>query len=161
MTERGAAAADRPIRVLFVCTGNSARSIMAESVLRDHGGARFDVHSAGTDPRGINPLTARVLGEAGLPTQDLASESVLDYVGQPFDYVITVCDNARQTCPVFPGDHHKLHWSIEDPAGATGSENERLRVFRATFDEISRRVAEFAASANRQARSRGNAILRG
>jgi len=155
MTERGAA--DRPTRVLFVCTGNSARSIMAEALLRHHGGARFEAHSAGTEPRGVNPLTARVLGEASLPIRDLASESVLDYLGQPFDYVITVCDNARQTCPVFPGNHHKLHWSLEDPAEATGNEHERLRVFRATFEQIGRRVADFVLSADRQARHRGTA----
>ncbi len=109
------------IRVLVVCTGNSARSVMAEALLRTRGGEAFEVHSAGTEPKGINPLTVRVLEEAGIDASWARSKSVQEYLGQSFDYVITVCDEARQACPVFPGVHESLHWGYEDPALATGS----------------------------------------
>ena len=89
--------------MLFVCTGNSARSVMAEALLRHSGGAAFEVHSAGTEPKGVNPLTLRVLAEAGLDASWARSKSVTEFAGQSFDYVITVCDQARQACPVFPG----------------------------------------------------------
>jgi replicative DNA helicase len=107
---------EAPIRVLFVCTGNSCRSIMAEALLREHGGTDFDVHSAGTDPKGLNPRTMRLLANAGIDASWARSKSVDEYLGQPFDYVITVCDQARQVCPVFPGSHESLHWGYEDPA---------------------------------------------
>jgi arsenate reductase (thioredoxin) len=142
---------DRPIRVLFVCTGNSARSIMAEALLRHHGGDTFEVHSAGTDPRGVNPLTRRVLAEAGIDASWARSKSVNEYLGQTFDYVVTVCDQARQVCPVFPGVHESLHWGYEDPAEATGSEEDRLAVFRRVFIQIGERVRQFATVTRRQA----------
>jgi arsenate reductase len=145
------AATDRPIRVLFVCTGNSARSIMAEALLRHHGGDEFEVHSAGTVPRGVNPLTLRVLKEAGIDTSFARSKSVDEYLGQEFDYVVTVCDQARQVCPVFPGVHESFHWGYEDPAEATGSEEERLAVFRRVFIAIGERVRQFAVVTRRQA----------
>ena len=147
------AAASRPIRVLFVCTGNSARSIMAEALLRVHGQDRFEVFSAGTEPRGVNPLTLRVLAEAGIDASDARSKSVDSFIGQPFDYVITVCDHARQSCPVFPGVHESLHWGYEDPAEATGSEEERLAVFRRVFTALGERVQLFATVATRAARA--------
>ena len=134
---------DSPIRVLFVCTGNSARSIMAEALLRQHGGAAFEVHSAGTEPRGINPLTIRTLEAAGLDTSWARSKSVTEFLGDPFDYVITVCDQARQSCPVFPGVHESLHWGYEDPAEAEGTEEERLEVFRRVFIGLGQRIAMF------------------
>ncbi len=137
------------MRVLFVCTGNSARSIMAEALMRKHGGEDFEVFSAGTDPRGINPLTAKVLEEAGLPTSGLRSKSVDEFLGQRFDYVITVCDQARQSCPVFPGSHESLHWGYEDPADATGTEAERMAVFRSVFTQMSLRINEFVVIARR------------
>jgi arsenate reductase len=139
-----------PLRVLFVCTGNSARSIMAEALLRDRGGADFEVHSAGTHPRGVNPLTVRVLDEAGLPTNDLRSQSVNEYLGQAFDYVITVCDQAREACPVFPGSASSLHWGYDDPAAVEGTDEERLRAFRAVFTQIATRIAQFVTIARRQ-----------
>ena len=142
-------AAGDQIRVLFVCTGNSARSIMAESLLRKHGGVDFEVYSAGTRPRGVNPLTVRVLEEAGLATDVLSSKSVNQFLGQRFDYVVTVCDQARQVCPVFPGSHQSLHWGYEDPAEATGTEEERLRVFRAVFTQIGQRISQFVVIARR------------
>jgi arsenate reductase len=147
----GEHAATNPIRVLFVCTGNSARSIMAEALTRKHGGDAFEVFSAGTEPRGINPLTVRVLEEAGLPTDGLSSKSVEEFLGQHFDYVITVCDQARQSCPVFPGSHQSLHWGYEDPAEATGTEEARLRVFRSVLTQMSLRINEFVVIARRTA----------
>ncbi|MEP6637844.1 MAG: arsenate reductase ArsC [Chloroflexota bacterium] len=138
-----------PIRVLFVCTGNSARSIMAEALLRHHGGDTFDVNSAGTEPRGIDPLTLRVLNEARIDASWARSKSVTEFLGQPFDFVITVCDQARQSCPVFPGVHERLHWDYEDPAAAEGSEEERLAVFRRVVDQLHGRIPEFIAVARR------------
>jgi len=142
---------DPPIRVLVVCWGNSARSIMAEALLRRHGSDRFEVHSAGTDPRGVNPLTLRVLADAGIDASWARSKSVNEFLGQRFDYVITVCDQARQVCPVFPGVHESLHWGYEDPAEATGTEEERLRVFKRVFIAMGERVQQFAAIAKRAA----------
>ena len=139
-----------PIRVLFVCTGNSARSIMAEALLRQHGGDAFEVHSAGTEPRGINPLTLRIFKEARIDATWARSKSVEEYLGQSFDYVVTVCDQARQVCPVFPGVHESLHWGYEDPAEVVGSEEERLAVFRKVFIQIGERVRQFATVTSRQ-----------
>lgn len=138
------------LRVLFVCTGNSARSLMAEALLRRHGGHAFEVYSAGTEPRGVNPLTLRVLAEAGIDASGARSKSVSEFVGQPFDYVITVCDQARQACPVFPGEHESLHWGYEDPAEAQGSDAERLVVFRRVFVAMSERIGQFVTVAARQ-----------
>jgi arsenate reductase (thioredoxin) len=149
MTENPEDGADRRLRVLFVCTGNSARSIFAEALLRKHGGDAFEVYSAGTEPRGVNPLTIRVLREAGLPTDNLRSKSVNEFLGQRFDYVVTVCDQARQVCPVFPGSHESLHWGYEDPAEATGTEEERLAVFRSVFTQMGMRINEFVVIARR------------
>ena len=149
-----------PIRVLFVCTGNSARSLLAEALVREKGGAAFDVHSAGTDPRGVNPLTLRVLAEAGIDASWARSKSVGEYLGQAFDYVVTVCDEARQVCPVFPGVHQSLHWGYEDPAEAVGSEAERLAVFRRVLIQLGERINQFiplALRARREASAAGTA----
>jgi arsenate reductase len=140
----------QPIRVLFVCTGNSARSIMAEALLRRHGGDDFEVASAGTHPRGVNPLTVRVLDEAGMESGSLSSKSVQEFVGREFDYVITVCDQARQACPVFPGSHNSLHWGYEDPAEAAGTDEERMRVFRDVFRQLGQRITQFVEIARRE-----------
>jgi arsenate reductase len=139
-----------PIRVLFVCTGNSARSVMAEALLRQIGGTSFEVHSAGTEPRGINPLTLRVLADAGIDASWARSKSVDEFLGQSFDYVITVCDQARQACPVFPGGGAGLHWGYEDPAAAPGSDEERLIVFRRVFTQLGERVHQFVPLATRE-----------
>ena len=139
-----------PIRVLFVCTGNSARSVMAEALLRQHGGDRFEVYSAGTEPKGINPLTLRVLADAGIDAAWARSKSVTEFAGQSFDYVVTVCDQARQTCPVFPGVHESLHWGYEDPAEVSGTEEQRLAVFRRVFIQLGERVKQFANLTQRQ-----------
>ena len=143
---------DRPIRVLFVCTGNSARSLMAEGLLRHRGGPDFEVHSAGTDPRGVNPLTLEILAEAGVEAAWARSKSVSEYLGQRFDYVVTVCDEARQVCPVFPGVHQSLHWGYEDPAEAQGTEDERLAAFRRVFIQLGERINQFVPLARRERR---------
>ena len=134
----------RPIRVLFVCTGNSARSIMAEALLRRYGGDRFEVHSAGTHPSVVNPLTLRVLGEAGIDASWARSKSVDGFLGQSFDYVITVCDQAREACPVFPGAAETLHWGYDDPAAVTGTEEEQLVAFRQVLTAMGQRISRFA-----------------
>jgi arsenate reductase (thioredoxin) len=149
VTDGAVGARGRPIRVLFVCTGNSARSIMAEALLRRHGGDRFEVFSAGTQPRGVNPFTLKVLDEAGIDASWARSKSVDEFLGQSFDHVVTVCDQARQVCPVFPGVHESLHWGYKDPAEATGTDDERLAVFRRVFVAMGERIAQFAAVTGR------------
>ena len=133
-----------PVRVLFVCTGNSARSQMAEAILGRLGGPAFDVRSAGTHPGTVNPLTIRALSEIDIDWSDARSKSVGEFLDEPFDYVITVCDQAREACPVFPGGRVRLHWGFEDPAAAPGTDDERLAVFRRVRDEIGAQVAPFA-----------------
>jgi arsenate reductase len=144
-----------PIRVLFVCTGNSARSQIAEALLGDLGGSDFVAFSAGTNPAGVSPYTTLVLGEAGIDWSGARSKSVTEFIGRPFDYVITVCDRARQTCPVFPGRHESLHWSLEDPAEVVGTDAERLDAFRRTRIEVAARLQPFVESA-RKARGPGD-----
>ena len=136
-----------PIRVLFVCTGNSARSQMAEAVLGRLGGTAFDAYSAGTAPKGVHPLTVRALAEIGIDWTAARSKSVQEYMGRSFDYVITVCDAAREACPVFPGTHASRHWSFDDPAAAEGPEEERLAVFRRVLGEVSAMVEPFVGGA--------------
>ena len=123
---------------------------MGEALLRSKGGDAFEVHSAGTEPKGVNPLTLRVLGEAGIDASWARSKSVTEYLGQRFDYVITVCDEARQVCPVFPGVHESLHWGYEDPAAADGTEDERIAVFRKVFTQIGERINQFVPLAVRR-----------
>ena len=133
-----------PIRVLFLCTGNSARSQIAQAVLEEIGGAEFAVQSAGTEPRGVNPLTVAVLADAGIDWSRATSKSAQAFLGTRFDYVITVCDRARQACPVFPGPHESLHWDLEDPAEVEGSQEDRLAAFRRTYADLRKRVGRFA-----------------
>ncbi len=135
--------ASPPIRVLFVCTGNSCRSIMAEALLRHHGGADFEVHSAGTHPKGLNERTMRLLAEVGIDASWARSKSVDEFRGQSFDYVITVCDQARQVCPVFPGGGDVLHWGYEDPAEATGTDEAIMAVYRRVFTGLGERIGMF------------------
>jgi arsenate reductase len=132
-----------PIRVLVVCYGNSARSLMAEALIRRKGGSAFEVHSAGIEPRGVHPLTLRVLAEVEIDASWARSKSVTEFLGQRFDYVITVCDDARQVCPVFPGVQESLHWGYEDPAKAEGTDEERLAVFRSVLLQLAERVNQF------------------
>lgn len=132
-------------RVLFLCTGNSCRSQMAEGWLRHFAGDRFEVVSAGTHPVGINPYAVNVMGEAGVDISNHVSERVDPYLHEHFDYVITVCDHAQEACPVFPGAATKLHWGFEDPAHATGTYEQKLIIFRKTRDEIASRIRYFLA----------------
>ena len=142
---------ESPIRVLFVCTGNSARSQLAEAVLRRLGGSDFEVYSAGTEPKGVNPYTVRTLDDAGIDWTGARSKSVDEFAGQSFDYVITVCDRARQSCPVFPGTNNTLHWGLEDPAEVEGSEAERLGAFQKTYMDLNQRMRPFVEVALRAA----------
>lgn len=130
-------------RVLFLCTGNSCRSQMAEGLLRELAGNEFDTASAGTNPTQMNPTAVRVMAEAAIDITGQHSKSVDEMIGRRFDYVITVCDRARDACPIFPGDAKQIHWSFEDPADATGTVEERLSVFRRVRDEIADRIREF------------------
>ncbi len=140
---------DRPIRVLFVCTGNSARSQMAEALLGRFGGAAFEVRSAGTEPAGVNPYTIRALAAVGIDWSGARSTSVTEFVGEPWDYVITVCDRARQACPVFPGEHDALHWGLDDPAEVTGTDEDKLAAFERTVMELTARIRPFIEVARR------------
>jgi arsenate reductase len=132
-----------PKRVLILCTGNSARSQMAEGVLRHEAGNQCEVFSAGTQPGPLNPLAIEAMREIGIDISGHRSKSVEEFSGQGFDYVITVCDMAKESCPVFPGKVKRIHWSFEDPAAAPGDEAARLAVFRRVRDEIRERLRGF------------------
>lgn len=140
-----------PIRVLFVCTHNSARSQIAEALLKRYGGADFEVHSAGTEVSRVNPYAIRVLGEAGIDWSDARSKSITEFLDQQFDYVITVCDRARATCPVFPGSSNTLHWGLADPSEVEGTDELKLEAFRRTETEVSTRLRPFIEVALRAA----------
>ena len=143
-----------PVRILVVCTGNSARSILGEAMFRHLGGERVEVHSAGTHPSVVNPLATRVLEEAGVATDGLRSKSVNDFLGQRFDYVITVCDDARGACPVFPGVAESMHWGYPDPAKAEGTDEERLVAFRSVLTGMGQRIHQFLPIAERHVAQR-------
>jgi len=123
-------------RVLILCTGNSARSQMAEGLLRHDAGDRFEVFSGGTRPSAVRPEAIAVMRELGVDIGGHRSKHVDTFAGQAFDYVLTVCDNAKESCPVFPGEATRIHRSFEDPAMFDGSEDERMAVFRRVRDEI-------------------------
>lgn len=124
------------IKVLFICTHNSARSQMAEGILRNLYGGRFDVSSAGTEPSRVNPYAVRVMDEIGIDISHYASKNLDMYAGMHFDYVVTVCDRANETCPVFTGGGKKLHKGFPDPAGFGGRDEEIMAGFRTVRDEI-------------------------
>lgn len=127
-------------KVLFLCTGNSARSQMAEGYLRYAAGDHFEPLSAGIEPKGLNPLAIEVMQEIGIDISRQKSKDVVSFLGQYIPYIVTVCDNARERCPIFPRTFKFLHWSFEDPAAAKGSHDEKLAVFRRVRDEIARRI---------------------
>ena len=127
-------------RVLILCTGNSARSQMAEGLLRELAGAQFDVFSAGNKPSSVNPLAIQAMRERGIDISQHRSKHLNEFVAQPFDYVITVCDQAAETCPIFPGRARRIHWNFPDPAAVKGSDEKRLRAFRQTCDAIEMRL---------------------
>lgn len=135
----------QPVRVLILCTGNSARSQMAEGWLRHFGGDHFSVASAGTMPAGqVNPLAVRAMAEVGIDISAHRPKHLERYLSDQWDYVITVCDAANEACPHLPGGKRRLHWSFEDPAAATGIEVERLAIFRRVRDQIKDRFENFA-----------------
>jgi arsenate reductase (thioredoxin) len=140
------------LRVLFLCTGNSARSIIGAALLRALGEEKFEVCSAGIAPRGIDPYTIRVLTEVGIDLKDERSKHVDEFAGQVFDYVITVCDEAPRNCPVFPGPATRLHWSVADPAAFEGDDSSKLAVFRETLRDLQARVLEFIRRKQREER---------
>lgn len=146
-----AGGAHRPICVLFVCNGNSARSQMAEALLGRFGGTEFRALSAGTRPKSVHPLTVRSLAELGIDWSAARAKPVTEVLDQPLDYVITLSNSAREECPVFPGRHSSLHWHLEDPAAIEGTEDERLEAFRATRSELSVRLRPFIEIARRAA----------
>ena len=137
MVEQGA---ETRRRVLFLCTHNSARSQMAEGLLRYLAGDSFEVTSAGTEATSVRPEAVAAMGEIGIDISRQESKTLERYLSESFDYVITVCDDANEACPVFPGAERRLHWSFRDPSQATGTEEERLEVFRTVRDELGERI---------------------
>jgi arsenate reductase len=127
-------------RILFLCTHNSARSQMAEGLLRRLGGDRFEAYSAGTEATLVRPLAIRAMAEIGIDITGQESKTLDRYLGEPFDAVISVCDQANQACPVFPAAAQRLHWSFPDPSQATGTEEEQLAAYRAVRDAIRSRI---------------------
>jgi arsenate reductase len=131
-------------KVLFLCTGNSARSQMAEAFLRKYAGDRFEVFSAGLEPSVVNPYTIRVMNEVGVDMRGHRSKNLIEYMGKMhFGYLITVCDRAEKKCPIFPGMGVRLHWSFEDPASASGSDAQKLAKFRQVRDQIGLKIFEW------------------
>ena len=136
-------------RVLFLCTGNSCRSHMAEGLLRKLGGDRFEVASAGAKPAGyVHPLAIKAMAEVGVDISKHTSKHLDVFDGQRFDYLITVCDNAREACPTYAGAAQQVHWSFDDPAHAQGGEDEKMKTFRRVRDEIQTRLRSFIAATN-------------
>jgi arsenate reductase len=138
-------------KVLFLCTGNSARSQMAEGYLRQVAGDRYEVCSAGIEPKGLNPLAVEAMAEIGIDISHQKSKDVRIFLGQYVPYIITVCEDARERCPIFPRTYKFLHWSFDDPAAAKGTHDERLAVFRRVRDGLIRKIDEelLAADASR------------
>ena len=135
-------------RVLFLCTGNSCRSQMAEGWLRALNGAEYTIFSAGTHPSTINPLAIKAMDEVGLDISRHSSDDIDQYADEPLDEVITVCDRAQGSCPIFPGKTAVINWSFDDPADAEGSDEERMVVFRRVRDEIKSAIEEYVTSAS-------------
>ena len=127
-------------RVLFLCTHNSARSQMAEGLLRHLGGERFEAHSAGTEATKVRPLAIRAMNELGIDISTQTSKTLDPYVNDRFDYVITVCDDANEACPYFPNAAHRVHWSLPDPSKATGTEAEQLTIYEKVRDDLRSRI---------------------
>ena len=145
-------------RVLILCTGNSARSQMAEGLLRHESHGRIEVHSAGTQPSAVRPEAIAVMQELGVDISGHRSKSVNEFLHQPFDTVITVCDRAAEACPVFPGQAVRLHWPFEDPASVEGSEGTRLAAFRQVRDQIRERIKLWLEGASVHAEASGGVV---
>ncbi len=133
-------------RILVLCTGNSARSQMAEGLFRHASRGGYEVASAGINPTQVRPEAIAVMNEIGIDISKHRSKSVREFDGQSFDYVVTVCDNARDNCPVFPAGTERIHWGFEDPAAVQGSEEERIAAFRRVRNQIRAKVQHFVAS---------------
>ena len=131
------------MRILILCTGNSCRSQIAEGFFRTLADEKLEFSSAGLATHGLNPLAVKTMSEIGIDISNQTSDSLEKYVNRLFDYIITVCDNAAENCPVFPGRAKHLHWPFEDPAGATGTEREKLLVFAMVRDAIGEQVEQF------------------
>ncbi len=137
-------------KVLFVCTGNSCRSQMAEGLLRHYGKDKFEIFSAGLEPSYVHPLAITAMAESGIDITNQYSKTVNEFLEQTFSYVITVCDGANERCPIFPGKYNAINWSIDDPASAEGTENERMKVFRRVRQNILERINHFIAVVHEQ-----------
>ncbi len=137
-------------KVLFVCTGNSCRSQMAEGMLRHYGKDKFEIFSAGLEHSHVHPLAIKTMAESGIDITNQYSKTVNEFLGEDFSYVITVCDSAKEHCPVFPGKYNAIHWSIEDPASAVGSESERMKDFRRVRQNIMKRINYFISDTHEQ-----------
>jgi arsenate reductase len=129
--------------VLILCTGNSARSQMAEGILRHIAGEKYEVESAGVEPSSVRPEAVEAMRDLGIDISKHRSKSVNEFLDRRFDYIITVCDNAKESCPLFPGNADRIHWSFEDPAAVEGSGEERLSAFRKVRDQIWERLKSF------------------
>ena len=129
-------------KVLFLCTHNACRSQMAEGLLKNLAGGKFEAYSAGVEPTSVHPLARKVMEEIGIDISGQQSKSVDELLDKEFDYVITVCDNARQTCPFFPGNVERLHWNLEDPAEVKGTEEKRLQEFRMVRNQLKDYIQE-------------------
>jgi arsenate reductase (thioredoxin) len=134
-------------RVLILCTGNSARSQIAEGLLRHLGSGQYEIFSAGTRPVGVNPLAIEVMRESGIDISAQRSKSVAEFAGQTFATIITVCDSAAEHCPVFPGAPERLHWSTPDPVAVSGTREEKMAAFRKVRDALEQRIREFVSAA--------------
>ena len=132
---------ERRIRMLFICKGNSARSQMAEGLARALGGGRVECFSAGTDPKPVHPSAVQVMAEAGIDIASLTSKGLAQFLDDEFDYTISVCPRAAETCPAWPASREQIRWHFDDPAASTGREEERLRVFRRVRNEIQQRLS--------------------
>ena len=141
---------ERPIRVLFVCTHNSARSQMAEGMLRAWGGERFEAFSAGTEATHVRSEAIEVMREIGIDIGEQRSKTIVPVLGEAFSWVVTVCDAAKESCPVIPGAAQQAHWSIDDPSEVEGTEAERLDAFRSARDTIRDRLHMFLLAAGRE-----------
>lgn len=128
------------VRILVLCTHNSARSQMAEALLRSYGSGRFMVHSAGTEATRVNPFAIRAMQELGIDISGARSKHLDEFIEQEFEFVITVCDNAAETCPMFPGRAERIHWSFPDPSAVEGDDEERLSAFRTVRDDIAEQI---------------------
>ena len=133
-------------KVLFVCSGNSCRSQMAEGLLKRYGNGEFEVYSAGLKPSYIHPLSIKAMAELDIDITNQYSKTVNEFIGQEFSYVITVCGSAKEFCPVFPGKYKALHWSIEDPASTSGTEEEMMKVFRKVRQNILAKITRFISN---------------